>query len=238
MLNKIRRLIKAKKMHSEMNKAALQAGDSGSMQKAISAEAMENGGYKGETLQPEHHMRLHREYKEMARKALASGEKFKGLLYKKKSDNHLAQYHNGAANELPMAKSDEREPMEYKDIHGKVYNSAKERSDAEAHQTARTHVKMVFGDKDKPKPKDKQKLMAKSDEKPKPQWYAMHQGKLRAVLDIVDSKKPAHEAGGGNHYNLEGAGVVHQNEIDDLIPASEVKLDKSGARVFSQNISR
>jgi len=56
-------------------------------------------------------------------------------------------------------------------------------------------------------------------------WYAKHEDKWKKILDIVDSKKPAHE-GGGNMYHLEGnKQPVHQDEIEDV--ASPQELNKS-----------
>jgi hypothetical protein len=134
------------------------------MNKTISAEAFEAGGYKAETLQPEHHLRLHREYKEMARQALGQGQKLNGILYKKKSEHHLQQFHEKAGAGMPMAKSEDSAPK----------------------------------------------------------WHAQYQGKMYPVEDIVDSKKPAHE-GGGNCYKLTGVGLVHQNDIENLVHESEMK---------------
>jgi hypothetical protein len=54
-------------------------------------------------------------------------------------------------------------------------------------------------------------------------WYAKHKGQWHKINDIVDSGKPAHE-GGGNHYHLEGIDKpVHQDEIEDAAPPSDVK---------------
>ena len=55
--------------------------------------------------------------------------------------------------------------------------------------------------------------------------HAQYKGKMYPVEDIVDSKKPAHE-GGGNHYKLTGVGLVHQNDIENLVHESEMKKSK------------
>lgn len=81
------------------------------MDKSISAPAMESGEYKGEPLQPEHHLRLHKEYKDMAHQALRQKQLLKAKIYMGKSKMHLEHYHAGKANELPMAKAEEQAPQ-------------------------------------------------------------------------------------------------------------------------------
>ena len=52
-------------------------------------------------------------------------------------------------------------------------------------------------------------------------WYAQHKGEWKKILDIKDTGKPVHE-GGGNMYELEGVGEVHQDNIDDMAPQEDI----------------
>jgi len=53
-------------------------------------------------------------------------------------------------------------------------------------------------------------------------WYAKHEGKWKKIIAIKDSGKPVHE-GGGNMYELEGTGKVHQDSIEDIAPPEDVQ---------------
>jgi hypothetical protein len=79
------------------------------MQKSISALAMEDGGYKGEKLDAQHHLRLHKEYKQMARQAIKSGEKEKALKYMQSSLTHLDKHYQLSQN-TDMEKSEKNHP--------------------------------------------------------------------------------------------------------------------------------
>lgn len=62
-------------------------------------------------------------------------------------------------------------------------------------------------------------------------WKAQVGGKWHSVLDVKDSGIPAHQAGGGNMYHLEGhAQPVHQDYIEDLAPAAHVAPQQKPAR--------
>lgn len=69
-------------------KKAYSKGSCEPIEKAISAEAMERGQYHGEKLDANHHNRLGGEYKELARKALKTGDKVKASSMMDKSKYH------------------------------------------------------------------------------------------------------------------------------------------------------
>lgn len=79
------------------------------MKKAISAMAIESGDYKGEELDAEHHLRLHKEYKEMARQAIKRGEKDKALQYMQSSLTHLDKHYQ-LSQDKDMEKSEKNHP--------------------------------------------------------------------------------------------------------------------------------
>lgn len=90
-----------------------------SLNKSISAPAMESGEYKGEPLQPEHHMRLHKEYKIMAKQALHQQQPLKARIFMKKSKEHLEHYHAGQQPQ-PVEKA-QQEPEWHAQYKGKMY---------------------------------------------------------------------------------------------------------------------
>jgi hypothetical protein len=47
-------------------------------------------------------------------------------------------------------------------------------------------------------------------------WKIKHQGIWYPLIGIVDSGKPAHEEGGGNHYHVEGHDPIHQKDVEDI----------------------
>ncbi|NDC31900.1 MAG: hypothetical protein EBZ58_13430, partial [Bacteroidetes bacterium] len=61
------------------------------VKKAISASAMESGEYKGEKLDAQHHNRLGKEYREMARQAIAKGDKQSAAKHQAKSLFHFSK---------------------------------------------------------------------------------------------------------------------------------------------------
>ena len=61
------------------------------VKKAISASAMESGEYKGEKLDAQHHNRLGKEYREMARQAIAKGDKQTAAKHQAKSLFHFSR---------------------------------------------------------------------------------------------------------------------------------------------------
>ena len=61
------------------------------VKKAISAPAMESGEYKGEKLDAQHHNRLGKEYREMARQAIAKGDKQTAAKHQAKSLFHFSR---------------------------------------------------------------------------------------------------------------------------------------------------
>lgn len=50
----------------------------------------------------------------------------------------------------------------------------------------------------------------------KTKWNIKHQGKWYPLINVVDSGKPSHEEGGGNHYHVEGHDPIHQDDIEDI----------------------
>ena len=50
----------------------------------------------------------------------------------------------------------------------------------------------------------------------KTKWKIKHQGSWYPLINIVDSGKPSHEDGGGNHYHVEGHDPIHQDDIEDI----------------------
>lgn len=78
------------------------AGSCAPIKKAISAQNMERGEYKGEKLDANHHNRLGREYKEMARRALKTNDKDLAMKYNTKS-----KYHFDIADQKGYSKQEE-----------------------------------------------------------------------------------------------------------------------------------
>jgi Protein of unknown function (DUF5661) len=50
----------------------------------------------------------------------------------------------------------------------------------------------------------------------KTKWKIKHQGQWYPLINVVDSGKPSHEDGGGNHYHVEGHDPIHQDDIEDI----------------------
>ena len=50
----------------------------------------------------------------------------------------------------------------------------------------------------------------------KTKWNIKHKGKWYPLTNVVDSGKPSHEDGGGNHYHVEGHDPIHQDDIEDI----------------------
>ena len=50
----------------------------------------------------------------------------------------------------------------------------------------------------------------------KKKWKIKHQGSWYPLINVVDSGKPSHEDGGGNHYHVEGHDPIHQDDIEDI----------------------
>ena len=50
----------------------------------------------------------------------------------------------------------------------------------------------------------------------KKKWKIKHQGSWYPLINVVDSGKPSHEDGGGNHYHVEGHEPIHQDDIEDI----------------------
>ena len=61
------------------------------VKKAISAPAIESGEYKGEKLDANHHNRLGKEYREMARQAIMKGDKESAVKHHAKSLFHFSK---------------------------------------------------------------------------------------------------------------------------------------------------
>jgi hypothetical protein len=57
-------------------------------------------------------------------------------------------------------------------------------------------------------------------------WQIKHQGKWYSLNHIVDSGKPSHEEGGGNHYHVDGHEPISQHDIEDIDMSGQQDLNK------------